>query len=239
MSVTIAEPAVEGGGVRWFPFADNVALCDDARRRVIDEARAAIEARQRFVIVLAGGSTPRALYRSLRDARTDWSRWHIYFGDERCVAADDPDRNSVMAAEAWLDHVPIPAPQRHPIAAELGAEVAAQRYARELDSVGEFDLVLLGLGEDGHVASLFPGDRKRLENSASDAVAVFDAPKPPPERVSLTAKRLSRTRSALFLIEGESKREAVRRWRAGEDIPASAIRPPSGVDVLLSANLLA
>jgi 6-phosphogluconolactonase len=237
--VPVAEPAVEGAGVRWFPFADNVALCDDARRRVIDAARAAIEARQRFVIVLAGGSTPRALYRSLRDAHTDWSRWHIYFGDERCVAADDPERNSVMAAEAWLDHVPIPSSQRHPIAAELGADVAAQRYARELAGVGEFDLVLLGLGEDGHVASLFPGDRKRLENSASDTLAVFDAPKPPPERVSLTVKRLSRTRSALVLIEGESKRDAVRRWRAGENIPASAIRPPSGVDVLLTENLLA
>lgn len=239
MSVTVAKPAIEGAGVRWFPFADSVALCTDARRRVIDAARAAIEARQRFIVVLAGGSTPRALYRSLRDANTDWSRWHIYFGDERCVAADDPDRNSVMAAEAWLDHVPIPLSQRHPIAAELGAEVAAQRYARELERVGEFDLVLLGLGEDGHVASLFPGQNKNLGDSATDVVPVLDAPKPPPERVSLTAMRLSRTRSALFLIEGESKRDAVRRWRAGEDIPASAIRPPSGVEVLLSANLLA
>ena len=237
--MTAAKPALDDAGVRWFPFADSVALCVDARRRVIDAARTAIEARQRFVIVLAGGRTPRALYRSLRDARTDWSRWHIYFGDERCVASDDPGRNSAMAAEAWLDHVPIPSSQRHPVAAELGAGEAARRYARELEGVGEFDLVLLGLGEDGHVASLFPADRRRLENPARDAVAIFDAPKPPPERVSLTAERLSRTRSALVLIEGESKREAVRRWRAGENVPASTIRPPCGVDVLLSANLLA
>lgn len=239
MSVSGDQPAIHGAAVRWFPFADSASLCDAARRHVIDAARAAMDARQRFVVVLAGGSTPRALYRSLRDAHTDWSRWHIYFGDERCVAADDPERNSVMAADTWLDHVPIPLPQRHPIPAELGAEVAAQRYARELESVGEFDLVLLGLGEDGHVASLFPAGQRSLENSASGVVAVFDAPKPPPERVSLTAKRLSCTRAALVLIEGESKREAVRRWRAGENIPASAIRPRSGVDVLLSANLLA
>jgi len=239
MSVSVAKPTVDGGDVRWFPFADSAALCADACRRVIDAARTAIDARQRFVIVLAGGSTPRALYRSLRDASTDWSRWHIYFGDERCVAADDPDRNSVMAAEAWLDHVPIPSSQRHSIAAELGAEVGAQRYAHELEGVGEFDLVLLGLGEDGHVASLFPGDRKQPEESAGDTLAVFDAPKPPPERVSMTAQRLSRTHAALFLVEGESKREAVRRWRAGDNIPATLIRPPSGVDVLLSANLLA
>ncbi len=237
--MTVAESAVEGAGVRWIPFADSVALCAEAHRRVVDAAHAAIKSRQRFVIALAGGSTPRALYRSLRDADTDWSRWHIYFGDERCLAAGDPDRNSVMAAEAWLDHVPIPAAQRHPIAAELGAEVAAQRYARELEGVGEFDLVLLGLGEDGHVASLFPGQNIAPGDSAIDVVPVFDAPKPPPERVSLTAQRLSRTRAALFLIEGETKREAVRRWRAGEDIPASSIQPPSGVDVLLRANLLA
>ena len=236
--MTVPAGATGGADVRWFPFATNNELRDDARRRIIEAARAAIEERDRFVIVLAGGNTPRALYRSLRDADTDWSRWHIYFGDERCVASDDPDRNSFMAAQAWLDHVPIPASQCHPIPAEIGAEAAARRYARELENVGEFDVVLLGLGEDGHVASLVPGKDKSSEELTSDTLAVFDAPKPPPERVSLTAARLSRTRTALFLIEGESKHDAVRRWRAGEKIPASKIRTRSGVDVLLGANLL-
>jgi len=221
--------------VRWHPFADGGALRADARRRVIDSAARAIDERRRFVIVLAGGSTPRALYRSLRDADTDWTRWHVYFGDERCVAADDAERNSVMAAETLLDHVPIPPAQRHAIPAELGADAAARRYSDALRDVGEFDVVLLGLGEDGHAASLFPG---QVAPAESDVVAVFDAPKPPPERVSLSAARLSRTRAALFLIEGESKRDAVRRWRAGVDIPASTIRPRSGVDVLLDASLL-
>lgn len=236
--MAVSNTANNGAGVRWIPFADGAALRDHARRRVVEAARDAIGERQRFVIVLAGGNTPRALYRTLRDADTDWSHWHIYFGDERCVAAGDPDRNSVMAAESWLDHVPIPLSQRHPIPAELGAEAAAQLYARELENIGEFDLVLLGLGEDGHVASLFPRETKRREESKADAIAVFDAPKPPPERVSLSAARLNRTRATMFLIEGQSKREAVQRWRAGEDIPASAILPRSGVDVLLTANLL-
>ena len=229
----------DDAGVRWFPFATSAALRDDARRRVLEAARDAIAGRGRFNIVLAGGNTPRALYESLRDAQTEWSRWNVYFGDERCVAPDDPDRNSVMAARAWLDQVPIPSSQRHPIPAELGAEAAARHYARELENVVEFDLVLLGLGEDGHVASLFPGEAEDREDSARDVIAVFDAPKPPPERVSLTASRLGRTRGALFLIEGGSKRDAVRRWRMGENIPASTIRPASGVDVLLSADLLA
>ncbi|HEV7489956.1 MAG TPA: 6-phosphogluconolactonase [Rhodanobacteraceae bacterium] len=234
-----ARNATDDAGVRWFPFATSAALREDAQRRVVEAARDAIAERDRFIIVLAGGNTPRALYEVLRDAQTDWSRWHIYFGDERCVASDDPDRNSVMATNAWLDHVPIPSSQRHPIPAELGAEAAARHYARELENIAEFDLVLLGLGEDGHVASLFPVEAEDRDDSAADVIAVFHAPKPPPERVSLTAARLSRTHAVLFLIEGLSKRDAVRRWRAGKDIPASGIRPPSGVDVLLSADLLA
>jgi 6-phosphogluconolactonase len=236
MSTTADNVASRRGDVRWHPFAESGALRDEAQHRVIAAATKAIAQRGRFAIVLAGGSTPRALYRSLQQADTDWSRWHVYFGDERCVAADDPERNSVMAAATLLFHVPIPRIQIHDIPAEFGAAHATRNYSRTLRDAGEFDLVLLGLGEDGHVASLFPG---RVTDSAeADVIAVFDAPKPPPERVSLSAARLSRTRSALFLVEGESKREAVQRWRNGADIPAAKIRPPSGVDVLLEARLL-
>lgn len=236
MSATADNVANGRGNLRWHPFAESGALRDEARLRVIAAAAKAIDARGRFVIVLAGGSTPRALYRSLQDADTDWSRWHVYFGDERCVAADDPERNSVMAAATLLFHVPIPRTQIHAIPAEYGAAHAARNYLRTLRDAGEFDLVLLGLGEDGHVASLFP---EHVTHAAqADVIAVLDAPKPPPERVSLSAARLSRTRAALFLVEGESKREAVRRWRNGADIPAAKIRPPAGVDVLVDASLL-
>ena len=138
-----------------------------------------------------------------------------------------------MAGLAWLDHVPLPAAHRHAIPAELGAERAAA-YAAELRGVGDFDLVLLGLGEDGHTASLFPGHDWGEAPDAPDALAVLDAPEPPPERVSLSAARLSRSREVLFLVAGPSKREALARWRAGERIPAAAIRPATGVDVLVS-----
>ena len=236
MSTTTANTATARGDVRWHPFAESRELRDEAQRRVVTAAKKAIDERGRFAIVLAGGSTPRALYRSLQEADTDWSRWHVYFGDERCVPADDAERNSVMAAATLLSHVPIPRAQIHDIPAELGAAHATRSYSRTLRDVGEFDLVLLGLGEDGHVASLFPGHV--TDSAEADVIAVFDAPKPPPERVSLSAARLSRTHAALFLVEGESKREAVHRWRNGADIPAAAIRPRSGVDVLLEAGLL-
>jgi 6-phosphogluconolactonase len=107
-----------------------------------------------------------------------------------------------------------------------------------LQQVGEFDLVLLGLGEDGHTASLFPGKDWGQEVDSPIALPVFDAPKAPAGRVSLSARRLSQAKQVLFLVTGESKREAVMNWRAGAPIPARAIAPPHGVDVLAESILL-
>jgi 6-phosphogluconolactonase len=224
--------------VRWIGVAGAAALRQAAGRRIVDAAARAIERHGRFLIVLAGGNSPRGVYRMLRDADSDWSCWHVYFGDERCLPVDDPERNSRMAADAWLDHVPIPSGQVHAIPAELGAGAAALNYAQTLRGLADFDLVLLGLGEDGHTASLFPGHDWGVAASAPDTLAVFDAPKPPPQRVSLSAARLSRARAVVFLVEGESKRDAVMQWRTGVEIPARAIHLEAGVDVLLVAALL-
>jgi 6-phosphogluconolactonase len=218
--------------------ADDTALRQAAYQRILGASARAIERHGRFLIVLAGGSTPRGVYRMLCGADADWSRWHAWFGDERCPPAKDAERNSWMAADTWFNHVPIPATQVHPIPVELGAGAAALAYADTLRSVGEFDLVLLGLGEDGHTASLFPGRDWGMSPGAADVLAVFDAPKKPSHRVSLSAARLSRAREVLFMIEGESKRAAVTRWRMGADIPARAIRPEAGVDVLVESTLL-
>jgi 6-phosphogluconolactonase len=158
-----------------------------------------------FHFVVAGGDTPRGAYRSLREARVDWSGWCIYFGDERCLPADDAARNSRMAGEAWLDHLAIPPERLHAIPAELGPAQGAQAYAQTLRAVGEFDLVLLGLGEDGHTASLFPDHEWGTAPGSPDALAVFDPPKPPPERVTLSAERLSRARQVMFLVSVEAK----------------------------------
>jgi 6-phosphogluconolactonase len=221
---------------RWRPLPDRQALEREAAADILAAAAGAIAARGRFHLVLAGGETPRGAYRRLREAAADWEAWHIYFGDERCLPADDPARNSRMAAEAWLDHVAIPRAQRHAIPAEWGAIAAARAYAETLGAVGEFDLVLLGLGEDGHTASLFPGHDWGSAPGSPDALAMLDAPKPPPQRVSLSAARLSRARQVLFLVSGEAKRRAIAAWRAGRDIPARAIAPPAGVDVLIASG---
>jgi 6-phosphogluconolactonase len=143
-----------------------------------------------------------------------------------------------MAGEEWLTHVTVPTGQVHSIPGELGAQEAADAYASILQTVGEFDLVLLGLGEDGHTASLFPGKDWGTTPAAPDAMAVFDAPKPPPQRVTLSAARLSRARQVMFLVAGEAKHRAVAAWRAGGNIPARAITPAAGVDVLAESTLL-
>lgn len=221
--------------VRWHEFPDDTSLLANALARVMAAARDAIARHGAFDIVLAGGNTPRKLYRALRHADTDWTRWHVWFGDERCAPTDDPERNSRMARDEWLDHVAMPAANVHPIPAEAGARDAAVLYARELRGVDAFDLVLLGLGEDGHTASLFPGHNWGAHTDSPDVMAVFNAPKPPPERVSLSAQRLSRARHVLFLVEGPGKRDAVAAWKRGDAIPAASIAPESGVDVLLDA----
>ena len=217
---------------RWHDVHDVVALHVDARDRILDAAARAIAARGRFLIVLCGGGTPRGVYRLLRAADADWARWHVYYGDERCVPPDSPERSSRVADQLWLDHVAIPRAQIHAIPAERGPEAGAAAYAAELAEVGDFDLVLLGLGEDGHTASLFPGHP--LDGAA--VLPVTDAPKPPPARVSLSADRLGRARAVVFLVDGVGKLDAVARWQRGEALPAAAIDPPTGVDVLVTVN---
>lgn len=223
---------------RWHAVSDQHALQTTALETILASAAQSIQKRGRFHIVLAGGNTPREIYRGLCTARTDWNSWHVYFGDERCLPPDDPERNSCMARKAWLDGVPVPLRQVRVMAGELGAIEASRQYSEVLRTVGDFDLVLLGLGEDGHTASLFPDHELGAAVGSPDALAVFDAPKPPPERVSMSAARLSRARQVLFIVSGESKRLAVSEWRAGKDIPARAIQPASGVDILVESALL-
>lgn len=223
------------GGVpatRWHRMPGPAELVPAVVRRILDRARAAIADHAVFRIVLAGGSTPQAVYRELAAAACDWSCWQVYFGDERCLPVDDPERNSVMAAHSWLDRVSIPDANIHPIPAELGPETAAARYAGVIAAARPFDLVLLGVGEDGHTASLFPG--QRLDSSMS-VHPVHDAPKPPPERVSLSLQALNDSAEVLILVAGSSKRSVVQRWKAGASLPVTGICGHHGVDVYIDA----
>lgn len=216
--------------VRWHVFDDAEGVAREAADRILKAAEDAISRCGAFEIVLAGGTTPERTYRLLAEADTDWRAWYIYFGDERCLPADDAERNSLMVAQAWLNHVPIPAENVHVVPAELGAEEAARRYDAVISDALPFDVVLLGMGEDGHTASLFPGQT----HSAMDRVhAVHNAPKPPPDRVSLSAGVLGSAQQVLILVTGAGKQHAVAGWRQGEALPVARIAGRKGVDVLL------
>lgn len=213
---------------RWKSFESIESLRHGVCDAIVKSAKEAIATRGKFSIVLAGGNTPRAIYHVLRDLPMDWSKWHVYHGDERCLPVDHEDRNSLMANQVWLDHVDIPAQQVHDIPAELGAVEGAKAYAETLAGAPTFDMVLLGLGEDGHTASLFPN---HVVDNSADAVPVFNSPKPPAERVTVSQNRLNNTHAVIFMVTGAGKQEAVDNWRKGVKIPATLISPASGVDV--------
>jgi len=218
---------------RWQVFDSAAAMEQAAAAAIAESAEASIRRTGKFSIVLTGGKTIRPIYEELRGLHTHWEAWQIFLGDERCLPDGHPERNSSMASQAWLDHVPIPTANVHLPPSELGPEQCAEHYRQTLHGAGAFDLVLLGLGQDGHVASLFPDRSWGDEPSAPSVLVVRDAPKPPPDRVSLSARRLSEARRAIFVVAGRDKQQAVQAWREGRPLPASSITPTDGVDVFL------
>jgi 6-phosphogluconolactonase len=202
-------------------------LAEAAARLAMADLEAAVEAHRSATWVLAGGGTPAAAYRRLAasDLRSgvEWDRIRVAMGDERCVPAGHPESNWGQAAAALLDHVPVPDHHRLRPQGELGGQAAADAYQEVLAALPaaaggapRLELVWLGVGEDGHCLSLFPG-RPEVEATDRLVVAVHDAPKPPPERVSLTLAALGGTERLLVLAAGPAKAEAVARARAGDD----------------------
>ena len=215
---------------------DAAAIAVHARELVLERARVSIAERGAFRIALAGGSTPRALYALLAQSQADFTRWHVYFGDERAVPPEHSDSNFRMAREAWLAAGQVPQAQVHRMQGELGTGRAAAQYERELISsfgsreVPRFDLLLLGMGADGHTASLFPGTTALSE--ARLFVASTWVEKLSSNRVTLTLRTLNAARHALFLVAGADKapalREVLHARADGPRLPAALVRPWEG-----------
>ncbi|WP_308387633.1 6-phosphogluconolactonase [Acidithiobacillus sp. AMEEHan] len=216
----------------WHLYPDAERLAERLAAAISRLAAEAIAARGAFHWVLAGGHTPRAVYDLLPRYAGQWQHWHLYYGDERCLSPSDDERNSQLVAKSALGSAPIPRAQHHIIPAEQGAEAAARAYTAILP-LHRFDLVLLGMGEDGHCASLFPGQEAGFAPDAPAALAVHDSPKPPSDRVSLSAARLLQTRAMFFVVTGVAKAPAIEAWRAGADLPAA--RLGANADVWLDA----
>jgi len=207
---------------------------------LVDAAATAIAARGRFLLVLSGGSTPKALYELLATpayaARIDWTRVHVFWGDERCVPPDDRSSNYRMAREALLDRVPISPQAIHRMRGEDPPEQAAAAYEADLRQVfgagaSRFDLVLLGMGDNGHTASLFPGltaVRARARWVVAEYVGEVDM-----WRLTMTPPALNAAVRVLFVVVGADKAPMLSRVLEGprdvELLPAQAIVPTDGV----------
>lgn len=217
--------------VRRFP--DMEAMSRFAARLTAQAAARTVAEYGRCSLVLAGGSTPRRTHELLAEAGLPWDSVHVFFGDERCVPPADPASNLAMARTTLLDHVPLPPGNLHPMDCTGGAEQGANRYAGDLEAFFQgpprFDVVMLGMGPDGHTASLFPRHASAEAGGWVTAVDGRDGD-PPVPRVSLTLAALNTARLALFLVSGQAKLalleamaadpvEAARRW------PAARVRP--------------
>ena len=221
---------------------DGGALADAIADALVERTNAALAERGVAHLVLTGGGIGIAALRSLRRAAEradlDWSRVHLWWGDERFLPTKDAERNETQACEALIDHIDIPSDHVHPMPASDGmdgdhVEHASTRYKRELTraahgeaSVPDFDVCMLGVGPDAHVASLFPGLPEVREDEASVA-AVRDSPKPPARRVTLTMPALRSAREVWVLASGEGKAEPVRLGLAGgstDEAPVAGAR---------------
>lgn len=231
--MTDAGAAVSAAAPRLRVFDDTAQLATAAAEDFARLAQTRSAEARAFFVALAGGNTPRALYRALA-ARgdIDWTSVHIFFGDERCVPPTHTDSNYRMARETLLQHVPIPDLQVHRLRGELAPEDAARVYADELEYVPSanrwprFDLVLLGLGDDGHIASLFP-ETTALERSDTTVVA-NPIPRLGAQRLTLTFPVINNADAVWLLVSGETKAAIVQRALGNKDgtpLPVQRLDP--------------
>jgi 6-phosphogluconolactonase len=220
---------------------DAPALADAAAGAIVDAAVTAVAARQRFTVALAGGATPRETYMRLAGVpfaeQVPWDRTWVFFGDERCVPPDHAESNYRMASETLLSKVGIPGERVYRMRGEAeDSEAAAMEYARTLATVFEtkrgglprFDLVLLGVGLDGHIASLFPGSPAAKEIFRT-VVAVHAAAARIPQRLTLTFPAINAAARVIFLVSGAEKAKTLKAALSdGGLLPAGMVRPTDG-----------
>ncbi len=219
-------------------FNDKQDSCEALAAKISDISSQVLLKQRFFSLVLSGGSTPRYLYELLASPKwqdkINWHRAHVFFGDERCVSPDHPDSNFLMAMDAMLKKLPIPGDQIHRIHGENRVDEEALRYQLVIESYFRenaadeplFDLILLGLGGDGHTASLFPGDRALFNAGMVTPVAAPTLIEPSVQRISLTFSGIALSRNICFLVDGASKSKIVEAVLADDSdkYPASVVQ---------------
>ena len=224
---------------------DPLRAAEAAAERLLALAESALRERGRFVLAVSGGRTPEPLYALLGRRRSGSPSWHLFLCDERLVPPEDPRSNLGLVRRLWLEPARFPEASVHRVYTDLPADGAAERYdaaLREFFGVGPgptFDVVLLGIGPDGHTASLFPGSPTLAERDRWAVADKAPALEPPVARVTLTLPALSRARTALFLVSGADKRSAVVRILGGGEagpvspLPAARVSSAGPVEWFL------
>ncbi len=208
----------------WLVFANIDSLSEKLARDILDIAEKSIQLNNNFKIVLAGGTSVTSLYRILSNSKSDWLKWQIYIGDERCLPLEDKDRNDQIINKVWLDNNTIPNENINFMRAELDVDSAVVHYESVLKSTGDFDIVLLSIGEDGHAASLFPN---HFYDEKKSVVVERNSPKYPKKRISMSYLRLNQSKNVFKVVSGSSKQEAVDLWLKKTILPINQINGSS------------
>ena len=204
-------------------FDNEETVAREAATYLFQQINKCVDLKGECHVVLPGGTTPARCLELLADMPLPWKHIHWYPGDERCYPEGHAERNDTMMLDKLFRGIKDRMVNFHPIPAELGPEQGAERYAQLINNTGDFDIVVLGMGEDGHTASLFPGN-PALEDSGS-VVPVHNAPKPPDERISLGLTVLRNAGECIVIATGNNKREALTKLREGVVLPVSLVEP--------------
>ncbi|PCH33454.1 6-phosphogluconolactonase [Wolfiporia cocos MD-104 SS10] len=218
-------------------FATSTELCDAVAHFIIKAQKEAVEKKGRFSVAISGGSLPKQLNALIGKAGVKWDKWQVFYADERVVPLDHPDSNHKLCMDELFSKVPIPADNIHPIDPSLADDLEELCDAYEKELIREFaqkdsarfpifDLILLGVGPDGHTASLFPGHALLTEEDRWVAY-IEDSPKPPPKRVTLTFPVINHAARVAFVASGEGKADTLKTVldKPEEGLPASRVRP--------------
>ncbi len=205
----------------WISFDTEKSLYEELARELLSVAEDTINNQKIFNIVITGGKSILGLYQILSEADSDFKKWQIYLSDERYLPMGHPDRNEEVIYKTWLKNNRVPKENINFVSSDLDLDSAREDYEIKIDKVTKFDVVLLSVGADGHIASLFPG--RKYKKNESVIIERF-SPKPPKERISISFERLNNTKFLYKVIIGESKRSVVRRLLNDERLPANFIK---------------
>ena len=190
---------------------------------IIKIAELAISKRGRFDIVLCGGDTPKKVYQKLSKIKTDWTLWHFWIGDERMLEPISNELNCKMIEDNFLKYISLKKNINF-IDHNLEIEKARELYSKKLQEIKLFDLVLLGIGEDGHTASLFPENDIGKDEDSEMAISVFNSPKFPKQRVSMSANRLSLSKNVFYLVKGANKNGIIKKIMISKNYPVNQVK---------------